>query len=103
MHQLIRKRVQLNCVNGDSIRTPSINPSASTIITFPVISVGKTKATCIICRKESKDLRSIPRSTRADIFIQQGVLVPDGPGSSVVFYDSKFRSGMPIYCIVQKR
>lgn len=31
-----------------------------------------------LSRKESKGLRSIPRSAIASIFIQQGVLVPDG-------------------------
>lgn len=35
------------------------------------------KTTCSICFKESNGLHIIPRSACEDIFIQQGVLVPD--------------------------
>lgn len=46
-------------VNDDSVRTPRKNPSTSTNITLLVISVGKTKANCIICLKKSNGLRPL--------------------------------------------
>lgn len=43
-------------VNDESVRTARKNHSTSTKITLAVISDGKSKVTCIICRRESKGL-----------------------------------------------
>lgn len=70
-------------MNDESVQTSHKNPYTAANIAFPVKSVGKPKAIYTICCKESTHLRIILRLARADIFIQQGVLVLDG--SSVVF------------------
>lgn len=44
-------------VNDESVQVLRENSSPSKNIAFSVISVGKTKATYIICRKESKGNR----------------------------------------------
>lgn len=43
-------------LNDDSVSTPRKNPSTSTNI---ILFVEKTKATCIICSKDSKGLRPL--------------------------------------------
>lgn len=54
------KKSPIECtVNDDSVGTPRKNPSSSTDISLPVIFVGKTKETCIICRKDQKGLRPL--------------------------------------------
>lgn len=55
-------------VDDDSVQTSRKNPTASTNITLPVISVGKKKGDVIICHKESKGLLAF-KSRHASLLI----------------------------------
>lgn len=55
-----KEKSSVECTsNDDSVSTPRKNPSTSTNTILPVIFVEKTKATCIICSKDSKGLRPL--------------------------------------------
>lgn len=83
--------------NNESVKISRKNPFTSATVALPVMSVGKTKATYIMCHKECKGLLTciFPRSARVDIFIQQGVLVPDGVKCCVSHLKNKHLQARP--------